>query len=185
MFRVKGLLCLAVSCVLIAGCATTPKLSPMQIRELTTRQMDGSYENIYRACITVFQDQGYIIKNTDMDSGLIVANVDRETSMGSQVFQVLWAGFVWDKGTQVEVSAMVNLVSESASEVRVNIQEVNYGQYGGKNRIRQIYDEKLYYNLFNEIVTEVKRREAMGRPVTKSPAEQSAAAENATTEAEE
>lgn len=161
MLKGISIILTVVSLFSISGCATAPKISPMQIRQITTKQIDGDYENIYRAALTVLQDQGYIIKNTDMNSGLIVANVDRETSQGSQFWQAFWVGYVYDKGTSVELSVMVNKLSESASEIRINIQEINYTQFGGKNAIKQIYDEKLYSNLFNTIVTEVKRREAM------------------------
>lgn len=125
--------------------------------------MEGSYENIYRACLTTLQDNGYIIKNTDMNSGLITATVDRETSHASQVMQVLLARVIWDKGTLVEVSVMVNKINDNASDVRINIQETRYNQFGAKKHIKQIYDEELYYKLFNTIFTEVKRREAMKR----------------------
>jgi len=153
----------------LSGCATiTPHLSPMQIRTITTRHMEGGYENIYRACITVFQDQGYIIKNTDMNTGLIVANVDREASKNSQFWQAFWTGYVYNKGTEVEVSCMVNKINDNASDIRINIQETTYAQWGGKQNIKQIYDEEVYKNLFNEILTEVKRREAIqGQPAKK------------------
>ena len=98
-----------------------------------------------------------------MNSGLITATVDRETSHASQIMQVLVARVIWDKGTLIEVSVMVNKINENTSDVRINIQETTYNQYGGKKDIRQIYDEKLYYNLFNTILTEVKRREAIKR----------------------
>jgi len=154
--------------VLILGCAAGPKLSPMQIRQITTKMMTGSYENVYRSCLTVFQDQGYIIKQTDMDAGLIVANVDRATSGGSQLAQALFLGYVANKGTEVEVSCMVNKLSETNSEVRINIQEVNYGQSSvwsgtSKQKSKTIYDTKLYNNLFNQIQVEVKRREAINQ----------------------
>jgi len=145
----------------VMGCATMPALSPMQARNITTKYIEGSYENIYRACITVFQDQGYIIKNTDMNTGLIVANVDREASKNSQFWQVFWMGYIYNKGTEIEVSSMINKINETSSNVRISIQETQYSGYGGKTRIKQIYDEGLYRNLFNEIITEVKRREAM------------------------
>jgi hypothetical protein len=140
----------------------------MQIRQITTKMMTGSYENVYRACLTVFQDQGYIIKQTDMDAGLIVANVDRSTSGGSQLAQALFFGYVADKGSEVEVSCMVNKLSETNSEVRINIQEVRYGQSSvwsgtGKQKSKTIYDTKLYNNLFNQIQVEVKRREAINQ----------------------
>lgn len=149
-------------CLLLSGCATTSvPLSPMQIRSITTRHIEGNYEDIYRACITVFQDQGYIIKNTDMNTGLIVANVDREASKNSQFWQAFWTGYVYNKGTEVDVSCMVNKINETSSDARINIQETTYAQWGGKQNIKQIYGEEVYKNLFNEIITEVKRREAI------------------------
>mgnify|MGYP001241455201 FL=1 len=147
----------------LVGCAAGPQLSQMQIRQLTTKMIEGSYENVFRATMTILQDQGYVIKNTDMNSGLIVANIDRETSGGSQFMQALFLGSITDKNTVIEVSATVNKLSEQNQELRLNIQETNYSGSGAKQKINQIYDEKVYQNLFNEITLEVKRREAMNK----------------------
>lgn len=147
----------------IVGCAAGPKLSQMQIRQLTTKMIEGSYENVFRATMTILQDQGYVIKNTDMNSGLIVANIDRETSGGSQFMQALFLGRITDKNTVIEVSATVNKLNEENQELRLNLQETNYSGSGAKQNIKQIYDEKVYQNLFNDITLEVKRREAMNK----------------------
>jgi hypothetical protein len=147
----------------LVGCAAGPQLSQMQIRQLTTKMIEGSYENVFRATMTILQDQGYVIKNTDMNSGLIVANIDRETSGGSQFFQVLLVGSVYDKSTVIEVSSTVNKLNEQTQELRINIQETNYSGSGGKQNIKQIYDEQVYQKLFNDITLEVKRREAMNK----------------------
>jgi hypothetical protein len=159
----KSLFFLILMLMFLSGCATTPKLSPMQIREITTREIEANYENVYRAALTVIQDNGYIIKNTDMDSGLIVATIDRETSKGSQFFQAPFLGYVANKSTVVELSCMVNRLTEDRQQIRMNIQETNMSQFGGKNVIKQIYSPKVYEALFNDIKVEVKRREAMGR----------------------
>jgi hypothetical protein len=137
----------------------------MQRRQLTTRSFESSFENAFRATLTILQDQGYIIKNTDMDSGLIVANVDRKTATGLQLLQHLFVGFAWDKGTEVEVSCVVNKINERTNETRINIQEVKYGEsswFSGtsKQSSKQIYEPSLYQRLFNEITIEIKRREA-------------------------
>lgn len=163
MLRARYLSLFAISILLVfPGCATTsPQISPMQMRQFTSRNVEGNYEDVFRATMTVLQDQGYIIKNTDMASGLIVAQVDRETSTGSQFMQVVWAGYVWDKGTVVEVSATVNKLSAMAAEIRMNIQEVNYGQYNNKNTIKTITDPGVYDSILNDIVVEVRRREAV------------------------
>lgn len=147
----------------LIGCAAGPQLSQMQIRQLTTKMIEGSYENVFRATMTILQDQGYVIKNTDMNSGLIVANIDRETSGGSQFMQALFLGSITDKNTVIEVSATVNKLNEANQELRLNLQETNYSGSGAKQNIKQIYDDKVYQNLFNEITLEVKRREAMNK----------------------
>jgi len=158
--------CILIFSFIIMGCATGPQLSPMQIRQITTKLINGSYDDTYRATLTVLQDQGYIIKNTDMESGLIVANVDRASSTGSQVTQAILLGYVSDKGTEVEVSCMVNKLSNTNTEIRLNIQETNYGQSSiwsgtSKQKVKQIYEPELYSKIFNEIEVEVKRRQAM------------------------
>jgi hypothetical protein len=149
--------------ITIIGCAATPQLSPMQLRQLTTRTIESSYDHVFRATMTVLQDNGYIIKQTDMNSGLIVANIDRETSGASQFFQAAFLGSITDKNTVIEVSATVNKLNEQSQELRINIQETNYTGSGGKNTIKQITDKDIYQKLFNDITVEVKRREAMGK----------------------
>ena len=157
---------LSLTAIIICSCAVGPQLSPMQIRQITTRLINGSYEDTYRASLTVLQDQGYIIKNTDMASGLIVANVDRSTDAGSQLVQALFLGYISDKGSEIEVSCMVNKLSNTDSEIRLNIQETNYGQASrlsgtSKQNVKHIYDQELYAKIFNEIELEVKRRQAI------------------------
>lgn len=163
----SGFIVFIMICLLLNGsCTSEPKLSPMQVRQITTKIFDGDYETVFRATLTVIQDQGYVIKNTDMNSGLILASVDKETSKGSQIFQAAMAGYVANKGKEYEISCMVNKLSEKSTEVRLNIHQVKYGQMSAlsgtsKTESKQIYDAKLFNSLFNEIEIEVKRREAM------------------------
>jgi len=127
---------------------------------------ETDYETCYRATLTILQDQGYVIKNTDMDTGHILATVDRITKAGSQVAQALLFGYVSSKGTVFELSAMVDKLSETATEIRVNIEKVKYGQSSvlsgtSKQSANRIYDAELFQDLFNDIDVEIKRREAM------------------------
>ena len=148
------------------GCAVQPKLSPLQKRQITTKLFDTGYETTYRSILTVLQDQGYIIKNTDMNTGLINATIDREAGTGSQVAQAVLLGYVANKGSEMDVSIMVNKMSDIKTEVRINIQEAKYGQTSqwsssGKQNVKQILDPGIYNQIFNEIQTEIKRREAI------------------------
>jgi hypothetical protein len=166
------------------GCVPEIELSPMQRRQITTRMFDSSYDNAFRATMTVLQDQGYVIKNTDMQAGLILASVDRETSSGSQIAQYLLVGHAFDKGTEVEISCTVNNLNDFSTEVRINIQEVKYGQSSwlsgtSKQSSKQIYEPELYRSLFNEITVEIKRREAIaGTDVEPEPSTNNRARQN-------
>ena len=158
-------LTILLSCVLmvsIIGCATAPTLSPMQKRQITTRVIEGGYENIFKSTVTVLQDNEYIIKDTKMDTGLILAEVNRESNIWAQVFSSS-DGVVHDKGTIIAVSATVDKLNDKSSEVRLTIEEKTYSSAGGTTNVKQIIDEKIYSKLFNDIAIEVKRREAFGR----------------------
>jgi hypothetical protein len=129
----------------------------MQLRQLTTRTIEGSYENVFKATMTVLQDQGYIIKNTDMNSGLLVASVDRQAN----AFATILSG---DLSTSIELTCTVNKINATSQDLRMNIQETNFtrGSWGSTDKsVTPIYDEKIYQGLFNQILTEVKRREAL------------------------
>ena len=164
MLRNLVLYCL-IMFPLFFGCVK-PQLSPMQKRQMTTKLFEGAYETVYRSMITVLQDQGYIINNTDMQTGLISANLDKEVGTGYQIFQALAAGAVYDKGSEIALSIMTNKISASQIEVRMNIQEAKYGQTStfsatSKKSVKQILDPEIYHNLFNQIQIEISRRQAM------------------------
>ena len=166
--KVRFLLFSLIISFTFINCATTPQISSMQARQITTRMLNGSYENVFRATLTVLQDQGYVIKNTDMNSGLIVARADKSTAGGSQFMQALFVGYVYDKGTEIEVSCMVNKINDGSQELRINIIEAKVGQSSAwsgssKQDVKTIYDEKIFQELFNQITVEVKRREALNR----------------------
>jgi hypothetical protein len=160
---IPGLLAITFT---LSGCATAPPaISPMQMRQFTTRQFDGDFENVYRAAMTVLQDQGYIIKNTDMDAGLIVAQIDKESSRSSQFWQWMFSsnGYIPNKGTLIEASVTVNKLNEVQSEIRMTIQEVTYGSLNNKTKVVTITDPAVYDTLLNEVLIEVKRREAINK----------------------
>ncbi len=152
--------------ILLISCTTAPQLTPMQKREITSKIVEGNYDNTYRATLTILQDQGYIIKNTDMTTGLINATIDRETGGGSQVVQAIFIGYIADKGSVIDASFMINTINDTQTEVRLNLQEAKYGQtseWSGTNKtnVKQILDPEIYSNLFNSIQVEIKRREAI------------------------
>jgi len=146
------------------------KLASMQKRQITTRLIEGSYEDTYRAALTVFQDQDYIIQNTDMQAGLIVAYVDRASSAATETTGSLLgalftanSGTTTTAGTGFELSCIVSKISETSTEMRLSIHKTAYGKSGStvNQKTKQIYNTKVFQNFFNQVIIEVKRREAM------------------------
>ena len=57
--------------ILLIGCSnSTPQLSQMQTREMTTKEIQANFKTTFKATMSVLQDQDYIIENTDFNSGL-------------------------------------------------------------------------------------------------------------------
>ena len=153
---------LCVTLLGLTACQPQPKMSPMQKRQITTRVIDGSYANVFGAVMTTLQDHEYIVKQASKDTGLISAEVSRDSGFWTK-FATSNNGNVSNAGTKVEVSTTLSQISNEATEVRMMIQEKVYNSSGGTTRSKQILDQKVYQNLFNDIKVEVKRREAFGR----------------------
>lgn len=137
-----------------SGCMAS--LSPMQKRQITTKEIDGSYDDAFRATLTVLQDQGYAIRHTDMETGLISAFTSRE------------GGFLSTTRTSLEMSCIVTEVAEERSRLRMTLRERKSSR-GHKSLLeslfapdkeREVSDPDVYQELFNQILVEVRRRQA-------------------------
>ncbi|CAL7906538.1 hypothetical protein [Fusobacterium necrophorum] len=157
---------LVALCVFMLGCSsTTPQLSQMQIREITTKEIEADFKTTFKATMSVLQDQDYIIENTDFDSGLIVAEkeANKETTAGD-VLMVLFVDMRHRRSGKVRVSATVTEVTKETTKLRINIQEksITKGTFNsGSEDIINIQDKKIYDTLFNQISTEVERIKAI------------------------
>ena len=157
------LLGLMVGLMMLTGCETaSQKLSPMQKRQITTKMVEGSYNNVYASVMTILQDHGYVIKQTVKDTGLITANVSKNSGFMTKLFSAN-NGVAMNAGTKVEVSAVVDKLNTETSEIRLTIEEKQYNSMGGVVNSIQMYEPEVYQSLFNDIRTEVKRREAFGK----------------------
>lgn len=156
---------LAALCVFMVGCSNvTPQLSQMQIREMTTKEIQADFKTTFKATMSVLQDQDYIIENTDFDSGLIVAEkeANKETTAGD-VLMVLFVDMRHRRSGKVRVSATVTEITKETTKLRINIQEKNVtkGTFNsGSEDIINIQDKQIYDTLFNQISTEVERIKA-------------------------
>lgn len=56
--------------IFLIGCATT-SLSTLQRRSIEAKELEGEFDDAFKATLQVLQDKGYIIKNTDYKAGVI------------------------------------------------------------------------------------------------------------------
>jgi hypothetical protein len=158
----------------IIGCATMPSLTPEQKKDMTSKLFECPYENVYRATLTVLQDQGYIIKNTDMDSGLIRAASSERSNNLERFWQDLLSSQVRNQ-TIVEADCMVNKINDNSAEVRINLQETWLGQTSSNSKnpkeeiknVDQIFNPQVYQKFFDEISKEITKRATIQNKSTK------------------
>jgi len=162
--KLVGVVAVASVLFLQVGCVQQkPQLSPMQKRQITTKMVDGNYDNLFASTMTVLQDHEYVIKQTNKDTGLITAEVNKDAGFATKFFTTNKYGNVSNSGTKVEVSAVISKLSSTKNEIRLSIEEKTYNNSGGTTASKQLYQPEVFQTLFNDITTEVKRREAFGK----------------------
>lgn len=147
----------------LGACATVPPLSPQQRRSMQTRTFDDtSYENVFRSFKTVIQDDGYIIKNQDLQGGLIVATIEKTAAFAEMPIFIAKSSEPYKTSDGYEVSINLEKLGEKVVESRITIQQTSQYSQGGKTG-KEILDEKLYKALYDRVKLEVERRKAQGK----------------------
>jgi hypothetical protein len=57
--------------LLLAACASSSPSSPLQRQAIETTYIDGEYKDIFRATRTAFQNDGYIVEQSEFESGFL------------------------------------------------------------------------------------------------------------------
>ena len=152
-----------ISMLFFVGCTSSqPKLSQMQVREITTKELQGNYKTVFKATMSVLQDQEYIIENTDFNSGLIVCTKEVNPDMSAgDVMMVLFVDMRHSRAAKVKVSATINETNDKVTSIRLNVQEIKVesGSFGNKKEnVVNIQNKEVYDQIFNQIRVEVERR---------------------------
>jgi hypothetical protein len=106
-----------------------------------------------KVMIDVLQDDGYVVKNANLDLGVITASKDVDVEKAGQKF---WAKFSdgyyarWDKNCEHEVSATVSEFGPGI-KIRMNIQNKIYDNQGGIASAVRILDGGTYQEIFTKV----------------------------------
>jgi hypothetical protein len=160
----KTLFVLSTLTFVFVGCTTKgPALSPVQKNQITTKQIDATYNNTYSAVLNVLQYQHYKIRERDIEHGLIVANLDKIASKSRQFWQAFWWGYVPHQRTSIEITVHVSHMSDTLQELQMHLQKTKYNGYGGQTDVIHVHEAGPYDALFHAISVELKESKVLSR----------------------
>jgi hypothetical protein len=134
---------------LLAGCVTP--MSAMQRRSIESRELEGSFNDAFKATLQVFQDYGYIIKDSDHAAGVIHG----ETGIKQ----------VWFNMENYEITATLEQFGNNVVKERISLVKKvkTSSQYGTQENSRIIDDPELFQRLYNDIQKEMFIRKNLNK----------------------
>jgi hypothetical protein len=133
----------------LSGCATP--LTPMQRRGIESRDLEGLFEDAYKATLQVFQDNGYIIKDSDHQSGVIHGETGiRQVWFGMENFEITATLEQFGSNTVKERITLVKKVKASS-------------QYGTQENSTIVDDPAFFQKLYDEIQKEMFVRKNLAK----------------------
>lgn len=143
--------------VFAIGCATTgvtPTKTQLQIREFQTRSYEtNDVKMVMKAMLNVLQDDGFIVKNANVELGFLTATKEVDVESKGEAFVAalfLGAQARWKKNSIIESTANVSEYGKQC-RVRVNFQVKVMDNKGGVLEVKQIEDERYYQEFFSKV----------------------------------
>ena len=132
------------------GCATT--LDTMQRRSIEMRDLGGNFDDAFKATLQVFQDHGYIIKDSDHESGVIHG----ETGIKRVLFMMV----------NYEITATLEQFGQNTVKERITLvkkTKTSSQKYGTQENSEIIDDPVLFQKLYDDIQKEMFIRKNLSR----------------------
>ena len=138
------------------------KLEPesMAQRQLQTRKYSTTAEEkIRNACISVLQDSGFTVENTDAKLGTILASKQREAVESGQVAGALIIAVIFgvaipiDKNQSMFASIVVSPAAseKNASLVRITFSRLVWNDRGAVSKAERLEDPEVYQTFFTKL----------------------------------
>jgi hypothetical protein len=138
------------------------KLEPesMAQRQLQTRKYKTTAEDkIINACISVLQDSGFTVENTDAKLGTILASKQREAVESGQVAGAIIIAVIFgvtipiDKNQSMFASIVVSPAAseKNASLVRITFSRLVWNDRGAVSKAERLEDPEVYQTFFTKL----------------------------------
>jgi hypothetical protein len=148
---------ISLGSLFITGCmhqSEDPPMTQLQIREIQTRTFEEKdAKSVMKAMMEVLQDDGYIMKNANLDLGMLSAEKDIFLEKNSEIFI---ARFVqgdrarWTKHAVIEASSTISEWGTS-TKIRVNFQRKVIDNFGSVVTVEQVLDGAFYEDFFQKV----------------------------------
>lgn len=150
-----GTLVLTSSLFLTSCGRPAPEMTQLQVRTIQTRTYPvEDVKMVMKAMMNVLQDEGFVIKNANLDLGLLSAEKFVDTQSQNMVYRALCAmsgpDGRWEKHMVIEASANVSEFGDR-TRVRVNFQEKRFDNVGNIRCVEEILDEAYYQMFFSNV----------------------------------
>ncbi len=147
----------------ITSCGTIPKDAlRLTQKNLELRQIQQKeYSNVKEkqaliASANVLQDIGFIIKESEGDLGLLIAEKDRDATDGGQVAMAILGALVGvqtaiDTHQKIRVSLITRIRKNNSILVRASFQRIIWNSNNQISKMEYIKDKQIYQNFFNKL----------------------------------
>lgn len=137
-----------IFCLFLSSCATS-SLSTMQRRSIEAKELEGNFDDAFKATLQVLQDNGYIIKNTDYKAGVIQGETGEK--------QGFWTYY------NHEVTATIEQFGENRVKERVTfVYKSGDGVWAAK-KSNIIEDPKFLQKIYDDIQKEIFVRQNLNK----------------------
>lgn len=146
---------------LISCAAQAPAVqkTQMEIREFQTKSYDTTdFKMVMKSAMNVLQDDGYIIKQANLDLGLLTARKEVDTTDKTMAFlSALSAGLDgrqndarYEKNTVIDASVNISSFGETV-RVRANFNKKKLNNRNETMSVEQVADQQFYQNFFSKV----------------------------------
>lgn len=142
----------------ITSCGTIPKdalrltQKNLELRQIQQKEYSDIKERqALIASANVLQDIGFIIKESEGDLGLLIAEKDRDATDGGQIALAILLDTAIDKNQKIRVSLITRIRKNNSILVRASFQRIVWNTNNQISKMEYIKDKEIYRDFFTKL----------------------------------
>lgn len=167
----KRLLLLLGIAFLLASCGSTTRLTPEDIKAVTTAQIGESYDLVFSSAVSLLQSQGYLITDADKTTGFITASWQKDDKW-APYFKIIFGSAT--ESSTAQASVFLQPLRGDLTEVKLTIyrgevrSELTGEQPTESKTVMNsmVQNVNVYQNWFDALEKEVADRKVLMRQVS-------------------